>query len=63
MIGKLISRLMGHVPRPTRTWKLRPGDLAPAFEARDQHGELVRSADLLGKRYVLWFYPKAATPG
>ena len=42
---------------------LKPGDPAPAFEARDHHGNTVRLSDLAGKRFVLWFYPKAATPG
>jgi thioredoxin-dependent peroxiredoxin len=43
--------------------KLEPGDLAPAFEAVDQDGRPVRSTDLAGKRFVLWFYPMADTPG
>jgi peroxiredoxin Q/BCP len=42
---------------------LAPGSRAPAFELPDQHGQTVRSSDLLGKRIVLWFYPKADTPG
>src|SRR6185369_15067066 len=29
----------------------------------DQTGTVVRSADLAGKTYLLWFYPKAMTPG
>lgn len=37
---------------------------APAFEARDQHGALVRLADFKGKAsVVLYFYPKDDTPG
>ncbi len=39
------------------------GDPAPAFEVQDHEGRTVRSTDLLGRRYVLWFYPKADTPG
>jgi peroxiredoxin Q/BCP len=42
---------------------LTPGDPAPAFEVRDQRGQTVRLSDLSGKRVVLWFYPKADTPG
>ena len=30
---------------------------------RDQTGATVTSQDLAGKTYLLWFYPKAATPG
>ena len=43
--------------------KLSPGDPAPAFEVLDHEGRTVRSSGLAGKRYVLWFYPKADTPG
>ncbi|WP_291271794.1 peroxiredoxin [Geothrix sp.] len=40
------------------------GTKAPAFEARDQHGALVRLADFQGKSaVVLYFYPKDDTPG
>ncbi len=42
---------------------LAPGTQAPAFEAVDHRGETVRLADLAGRRVVLWFYPKASTPG
>ncbi|HEY3400753.1 MAG TPA: peroxiredoxin [Geothrix sp.] len=40
------------------------GMKAPAFEAPDQHGALVRLADFQGKSIVvLYFYPKDDTPG
>jgi peroxiredoxin Q/BCP len=39
------------------------GDPAPAFELSDQHGEKVRLEDLRGRWVLLWWYPKAATPG
>jgi len=42
---------------------LQTGQEAPAFEAVDHESRTVRSADLEGRRYVLWFYPKADTPG
>jgi peroxiredoxin Q/BCP len=42
---------------------LRPGSRAPTFVARDHHGNDVSLVDLLGKTVVLWFYPKADTPG
>jgi peroxiredoxin Q/BCP len=43
---------------------LAEGSRAPAFEARDQHGALVRLADFQGKAaVVLYFYPKDDTPG
>ncbi|MDQ3947473.1 MAG: thioredoxin-dependent thiol peroxidase [Actinomycetota bacterium] len=42
---------------------LKVGDPAPEFALPDQHGETVRLADLRGRRVVLYFYPKADTPG
>jgi peroxiredoxin Q/BCP len=42
---------------------LEPGDVAPDFTARDHSGRTHRLADYHGKYVVLWFYPKADTPG
>jgi thioredoxin-dependent peroxiredoxin len=42
---------------------IEPGQPAPEFELPDQDGNPVRLADLRGKRVVLYFYPKADTPG
>jgi len=42
---------------------LKPGDVAPDFEGIDHHGHPVRLRDFRGKKVVLWFYPKADTPG
>ena len=42
---------------------LEPGSPAPDFEVQDHHGETRRLADFAGKRVLLWFYPKADTPG
>jgi peroxiredoxin Q/BCP len=39
------------------------GDSAPDFELPDQDGEAVRLRDLRGRSVVLYFYPKADTPG
>lgn len=39
------------------------GDAAPAFTTVNQHGEEVSLAGLKGKKVVLYFYPKAMTPG
>jgi thioredoxin-dependent peroxiredoxin len=36
---------------------------APDFALNDQHGSLVRLADLRRVWVLLWWYPKAATPG
>jgi peroxiredoxin Q/BCP len=42
---------------------LEPGDRAPDFTLPDQHGDPVALKDLRGKTVVLYFYPKADTPG
>ena len=42
---------------------LAPGDPAPDFEIPNQDGTPVRLSDLRGQRVVLYFYPKADTPG
>ena len=42
---------------------LKPGDKAPSFEAINQKGETIRSSDFKGKKVLLFFYPKASTPG
>jgi thioredoxin-dependent peroxiredoxin len=42
---------------------LDPGDKAPDFKLADQDGNDVSLSGLRGKTVVLYFYPKAATPG
>lgn len=42
---------------------LKPGLPAPIFTAPDANGEPVRLNDYLGKRVVIYFYPKDDTPG
>jgi len=42
---------------------LKPGMPAPYFEGIDQDGNKITSNDLLGRKYVLYFYPKDDTPG
>src|SRR5688572_22208568 len=56
-------------PRPTsglttdRPAMLSEGDVAPDFTLPDQDGEDVSLADLAGSTTVLYFYPRADTPG
>jgi peroxiredoxin Q/BCP len=42
---------------------LEVGAEAPEFSVLAHEGEAVRLADLRGKKVLLWFYPKADTPG
>lgn len=42
---------------------LKIGDVAPAFSLASDSGELVRLGDFRGKRVIVYFYPKADTPG
>lgn len=43
--------------------ELKEGDLAPAFEAQDQNGNLIKLEDYKGQTVILYFYPKDDTPG
>ena len=45
------------------TITLNPGDPAPEFALTNFDGSTVASADYAGQRLVLFFYPKASTPG
>ena len=42
---------------------LKVGTPAPDFEVVDHTGTVRRLADYRGRRVLIWFYPKADTPG
>ena len=42
---------------------LAPGDAAPSFSLLDQRGETVALDDFRGRKVLVYFYPKADTPG
>lgn len=42
---------------------LKAGDKAPNFSGTDQDGKTHKLADYAGKKLVVFFYPKASTPG
>ncbi|WP_299096813.1 thioredoxin-dependent thiol peroxidase [uncultured Winogradskyella sp.] len=42
---------------------LKVGDKAPSFSAKDQDGNTISLSDYNGKKLVVFFYPKASTPG
>lgn len=47
----------------TEPTRLAPGDTAPDFSLLDQSGNTVSLKDFAGRRVLLFFYPKANTPG
>ncbi len=42
---------------------LKIGDTAPAFTVQTHEGKDLSLTNLRGKKVLLWFYPKADTPG
>ncbi|MFB0505564.1 MAG: thioredoxin-dependent thiol peroxidase [Thermodesulfobacteriota bacterium] len=43
--------------------QLKAGDMAPQFELADQNGKMLKLSDFQGRKLLLYFYPKANTPG
>lgn len=43
--------------------RLTPGDTAPAFSLQDANGDTVSLSDYAGEKVIIYFYPKAMTPG
>lgn len=42
---------------------LKPGSTIPEFKVVDQDGNPFSNADFKGKKFIVFFYPKASTPG
>ncbi|MFS4491600.1 thioredoxin-dependent thiol peroxidase [Maribacter sp. 2308TA10-17] len=42
---------------------LKVGDTVPAFSSKDQDGNTINLSDYSGKKLIVFFYPKANTPG
>ncbi len=42
---------------------LKEGDKVPDFSVNDQDGNTIQLADYKGKKLIVFFYPKANTPG
>jgi peroxiredoxin Q/BCP len=43
--------------------QLKPGDKAPTFTLLDQSGKKVKLSDFKGRKVLVYFYPRADTPG
>lgn len=59
----MLRHLFGELFQKGKRSMLKVGEKAPDFAVLDQDEKPVRLKDLAGKRVVLWFYPKADTPG
>ena len=42
---------------------LKIGDIVPDFSAKDQDGNTINLSDYKGEKLIIFFYPKASTPG
>jgi thioredoxin-dependent peroxiredoxin len=51
------------MPEGMEVLMLKAGEMAPEFELTASSGETVRLSDFRGQRVILFFYPKAKTPG
>jgi cytochrome oxidase Cu insertion factor (SCO1/SenC/PrrC family) len=58
-----VAALAGRYTASGGPTMLEPGMQAPDFEVQDHTGRTVRLSDYKGKDVVLWFYPRADTPG
>ncbi len=58
------AKLLRHVLLRARKGRmLEVGSQAPAFSVSDESGQVRNLDEYRGKTLVLWFYPKADTPG
>ncbi len=60
---KGILRLVADAVLRRKPHMLSVGESAPDFDALDHRGERVHLSSLRGKKVVLWFFPRANTPG
>jgi peroxiredoxin len=59
-VVKLLWRTLTRKENPQM---LQPGDTAPDFTVQTHEGKPLSLGQLKGKKVLLWFYPKADTPG
>lgn len=60
--GVLLGAVLS-ITAPAGAAMLAEGDAMPAWSLSDHTGATVSSSELAGKSYLLWYYPKAQTPG
>lgn len=63
MLGFLLNRALVYLSNSESMTHLKAGDPAPSFTGVDENGQPVSLSDFKGKKLVLFFYPKADTPG
>ena len=59
----MLKKILGWLHIQQAGQMLNVGSVAPDFTVLDHMGRTVRLRDFSTKRIVLWFYPKADTPG
>lgn len=55
--------MLGKIFKDKHATFLKPGDKAPAINAKDQNGDTISLDKFKGKKVILFFYPKDNTPG
>ena len=61
MLLGIVNALLGYANNGQDILKI--GDLAPNFLLTDQEGNLHRLSDYRGQRVIIYYFPKADTPG
>src|SRR5690606_39618933 len=62
MLSSLVIRLYFSNYKVKNMNTLKVGDKAPNFSALDENGNSIAMQDFIGKKLVVFFYPKANTP-
>ncbi len=63
IVKKIFTNAILIFEKTKDTTHLNEGDQAPDFSGLNENGEPVSLSDFKGKKLILFFYPKADTPG